>query len=343
MVPRRSFFRLLTVADTPFRTGRLMKHIVPILTAFLLIGSADAQRVDLDRSGLLYSIGTVERVRFGSAMIDLGESHALSVAPPYNKVAVFRVTREQYIPVGILQTEATYETFSQLRPSSSVKPLAGDVVMFVRELSDVKTPERFHREFLRNQILKRRTETGYSSIRRISTADVLREYSLMYREWTQSKANVVGFLNGDSYRGREQDLSELLQYIEMIRDDFRQGHNSLSAAGQSWQRTVPLLFGRTVMAQHAASQPEDADDPTVTPRRADRDIQRAVDETFFDRTGEERNLLSYLTATLLERPRQGEDVWLRYRLQQSQFPELGQEEVIVSLMQRMLLELNGEN
>ena len=319
-----------------------MKSVFPIFLAFILAGSASAQRVNLERSGLLYSIGTVERVRFGSAMIDMGESHALSVAPPYDKVAVFRVTRDQYVPMGVLQTEATYETFSQMRPSTSVKAQPGDVVMFVRELSDVTTPDRFHRSFLRRQILKRRKETGYSSIRRVSTANVLREYSLNYGDWSQSEANVVGFLNGDSYRGREHNLAELLQYIEMIRNDYRAGHNSLSAAGRHWQKTMPVLFGRTVIAQHAASQSEE-DDPTVRPRPADREIQRAVSEAFFDRTPEERNLLSYLTATLMENPLQTEAVWLRHRLQQSQFPELGQERVIVALMERMLLKLNAED
>ena len=319
-----------------------MKSVCPILLAVIMAGTANAQRVNLERSGLLYSIGTVERVRFGSAMIDLGESHALSVAPPYDKVAVFRVTRDQYVPIGVLQTEATYETFSQMRPSGSVKAEPGDVVMFVRELSDVRTPERFHRSFLRKQILKRRKETGYSSIRRESTADVLREYSLNYGDWTRSEANVVGFLNGDSYRGKEHNLAELLQYIEMIRNDYRTGHNSLSTAGRHWQKTMPVLFGHTVKAQHAASQSEE-DDPTVRPRPGDREIQRAVSETFFDRTPEERNVLSYLTATLMENPLQNEGVWLRYRLQQSQFPELGQERVIVALMERMLLKLNGEN
>ena len=99
--------------------------------------NADELEVPLERTGIVYSIGHVESVINRGAVIDLGDAHTLRVA---ESVALIRQTENYFTPVGILRISETYPTFCHAHPSS-VKPQNGDIVIFIREFLDLKTPE----------------------------------------------------------------------------------------------------------------------------------------------------------------------------------------------------------
>lgn len=306
-------------------------------------GVLSAQEIETERSGLVYSIGRVERAIRGAALIDMGYAHTLDTAPPHNKVALFRATESRYVPVGVLTIAETYMTVSLTEPSAAVKPQVGDVVFFVRELSELKTPLEHRDEFIREELVKNANQSEYTSFRRDVAARALRDYTDNHRKWVMSTADVVGFLNGPSYEdGRETRLQPLLNYIGMIREDYRVGRNSLSAAGRKWDVTVKALMGPTATVQHFAAQPveEEGNAVPAAKRVSDQDLRRLVRESFFDRSDEEINLLAYLVASLLEYTPRNQDVWFRNQLLRSQFPALADEEFVLEEVRDLLRDLN---
>ncbi len=298
----------------------------------------------LERSGLIYGIGSVEKVTDGVALIDLGDVHTLKTVAPFNKVVVFRLSASRYSPIGMLTIAETFATFSRTNRSATVNPQPGDVVMFVRELSQMKSVEQHRDEFLRREVLRTSTASVYSNVRRYETANALRVYHLNHQRWERSKGTVIGFLNGDSFsEGRHRQLKGLLSYIDLIREHHRDGLNSLPAAGPQWTQAMEQLIGTTVHSQHAASQTVVENDniafgdemPTA------QEIRRVVRLRFFANTTEQNNLLSYLIATQLEVAPASPDVWIRQQLLNSQFPEMAEDEGVLELTRRVVQELTG--
>ena len=304
-----------------------------------------SEREDLERTGLIYSIGQVEKVVSGAAVIDLGDVHTLRVVAPFNKVTVFRIGESGYVPVGVLKAAETFETYSRMHRSRTTKPQPGDVVMLVREMSQMKPFKQHNDDFIKKQLVKSPRSSVYTNVRIYETAKALRSYYTNYRQWQQSKAGVIGFLNGTSFEeGRQESLEELLNYIGMMRDFYRQGRESLPAAGVKWQETVSELFGATVMAEHEAARSAVAQDDNfvedvqITPR----DVRRAVQEKFFSLSKEQQNMLSFLVATMIEADPGSPDVWFRRQLSRSQFPELVEEEFVLEEVREILRDLQGD-
>ncbi len=301
-----------------------------------------AEPAVLERSGIIYGIGTVEDVSRGVALIDVGDVHTLKPVAPFSQVAVFRLTQSRYSPIGVLSIAETYATYSRTKRSVTVSPEPGDVVMFVRELSQMKSVNEHRDAFLRRQLLKTSTSSSFSNYRRYEIAKALRGYEQNYRRWETSKARVVGFLNGESFeKGGEREVQDLLNWVDVIREDFREGRNSLPAAGPAWHSTMQVLMGPTAHSQHQAAQVaagdnefgREAEGPTPG------DIRRAVRLRFFDNTPEQQNVLSYLIATIIEASPASPEVWLRQRLLQSQFPQMADEEAIQDKVRLVVQEL----
>lgn len=324
----------------------LMLSAVILVTAPQFGVAQDGDEVNTERSGLVYSIGRVDDVIGGGALIDMGDAHNLSNAPPLNKVALFRSSQERYIPVGVMTISETYATHCRTAASPRTSPQPGDIVMAVRELSQLKTPDRHQDDFIKLQIIKNGNASGYSTMRRSAVARTLRDYAQNHKKWVRSRATILGFLNGESWsEGREVRLKPLLDYIGLIREDYRAGRNSLSAAGRKWDETVKVLYGQTTNIQHKAAQPVE-DDPnfaTVDRRPPDRDIRRMVREHFFDHNSEQQNLLAYLVATLLEYTPRNQEVWFQHQILKSQFPELGEEDYILDQVRLILQEIQEGN
>ena len=336
---------LITIVGLVVTTEACFAQIRSLNQVGLYHDSAAVGSVETERSTLVYSIGTVEKMIRGAALIDLGDLHTLSVAAPKNKVALFRSTAEKYVPVGVLKISETYSTYSLAFPAPGVKPEAGDVVMFVREISQLKSADNHRDDFIKQQLVKNAYATGYSTVRRFETAKVMRTYFEDHRKWERSRANIGGFLNGESFAsGREQSLKPLLNYLGMLREDFRIGRNSLTASGKKWTETSRALFGATVMTQHAAAQNVEFEDPVFADQKRppDRDIQREVGERFFDRSEEQKNTLSYIVAALLEANPRNDDAWFHRTILQTQFPELGEETFVLEQIREILKTLQED-
>ncbi len=301
-------------------------------------------KIEVERPGLVYCLGRVQQMREGSALIDLGDVHTLK---PQENVVVFRATEGYYTPVGVLRIAETYPTFCRAFPSSTCHPEKGDIAMFVRQFYDMQPGGRHSIEFAKQQIIKNSGDNAYSTDRRLDVARALLAYEKNQPKWERSRSAIVGYLNGASFaEGREKDISTLLNQINLIREHFRVGRNSLPAAGAAWENVMPVLFGATAIAQHESAQKvviegddqfiEEPTGPTV------RDIQRAIKEEFFDRTEEERNLFSFLIATALEKSPAKFDLWILQQIEQSQFPEIAEEDVVVDILKLTIRKMRGQ-
>lgn len=305
---------------------------------------AQDQEIELERSSLVYSIGRVELLVGGSALIDLGEVQTLNAAAPLNTVAVFRASESRFVPVGVLSAADVYQTFSRMHAPRRSEVQVGDVVMFVRELSQLQSVDQHRDDFIRRQIVETSQSPNYSTFRRAEAARALTVYRLSYPKWERSRATVAGFLNGTSFsEGRERRLTGLLNHIALLREAYRVGRNSVPAAGPGWAEVMNVLYGPTVMAQHEAAQTV-TEDPDLLDKKTPnvRDVQRAVRDRFFDRSLEEQNLLSFLVKTMLENPPRSQDVWLTQQILQSQFPELAEEEFVPEQVRLILRDLQRD-
>ena len=103
---------------------------------------------------------------------------------------------------------------------------------------------------------------------------------------------------------------------------------------------MSVLAGKTATLQHNSTQVENADDEFQDEETGPsiRDIKRAVAESLFDRTVEERNLLSFVVATALEDSPRKLGLWLRQQAEQSQFPTLSSEDVVLEVIQDLIRE-----
>ena len=315
-----------------------------IVIGFLHIGStAYCVDVEVDRPGLVYSIGRTEQVREGSALIDLGDVHTLKVE---EQIAVIRPTNGHYMPVGVLRIAETYPTFCRAHRTPAFVPEIGDVVIFVRQFYDMQPGGQHSIEFTRQQVIKKSGENAYSTSRRSDVARALYDYEKSQPKWERSRSRIVGYLNGASFaEGGEKEIKPLLNQLNMIREHYRVGRNSLPAAGPDWMLVMPVLFGQTAMAQHESAQKvvvEDDDQfaaaekgPTI------RDVQRAVRNELFDRSEEELHLFSFLVATALEQSPPKFDIWLQQQVEQSQFPELADEDVVLDVVKAIVRKMRG--
>ncbi|MEZ6130157.1 MAG: hypothetical protein R3C59_15840 [Planctomycetaceae bacterium] len=313
--------------------------LVMVVLCAVAVPRLSAQKVSLDRSGLVYVLGRIEIVARNSAVIDLGDVHTLHVG---NDVAVIRPTDNYYVPVGVLRIQETGATSSHAAGNSKVQPQAGDVVMFVREFSELKTPELHRNSFFREQLVKDSGANGYSTVRRSQISVAMQEYQSRYPKWRRSDKHVVGFLTGNSFSdGREQLIQPLLNQIDLFRDSRREGSNSLAAAGPGWEAVMNVLFGPTVAERHAAAQKVISDENVVEDKAAlpVTSIQRLVRDELFERLEEEQNLISYLVARAIEDPPRGLDFWLPLRLSQSQFPQLADDSALIDQIRNVIQKL----
>ena len=132
----------------------------------------------------------------------------------------------------------------------------------------------------------------------------------------------------------------------MIREMLRDGRNSLPAAGEQWVSVMSILAGPTVIAQHEAAQNVVTEDEFVDEEDAGptiRDIQREVGDTLFDRSEEQRKLISLFVATILEANPPRLELWFEHNVKRSQFPELSDDVSLIDDVRRIMQRLRGED
>lgn len=298
--------------------------------------------IDLDRDGIVYVIGQVRQVINRAGLVDLGDAHTVRRA---ERLAVIRRVRDHYVPVGVVSVNETHPTFCVLNPSPRVSVEVGDIVMTVREFSELTPPAQHQRHFIEQQIVKNSGANGYSTRLRRDTAATLLKYGRSQPRWEKQTSQILGYLNGASFSdGREKSVSRLIRHINMLRRDYREGRNSIELMGNEWISVMDVLFGRTAKSQHAASQVGDAgaDDGFADEGPTPRDIARIVDEKLFDRNRQERLLFKYIVAAALERSPRKLDLWVRQKAEQSQFIRLETEDVVLDVVRRIIRDLKNQ-
>lgn len=305
-------------------------------------GPLAAQKVELEKPGIVYGIGRVEKVTDRTAIIDLGDVHTVQVG---QKIALIRPTADYYVPVGAVSVTRTQPSSCNVSTTGRVKPQAGDVAMFVREFSEMETPEKHQLRFLRERMVKRAQNGGLSGMNQSQISVALRSYAADYPAWRSSQKAVVGYLTGASYAdGQEETLRPLINQLNMLRDARREGSNGVAAAGEAWLEVMQVLEGPTVAARHAAAQKVVSDENVVedkTPLPI-RDISRRVADVVFDRNDEEQKLVRFLVARVIEDPPRSLELWLPLRLQQSQFPQLAVDNAITEHVRKVVRQLQAE-
>lgn len=324
-----------------------MQKFFPFLGPILCVGTlafapcktatAQMKKVELERSGLVYALGRVDRVANGSAQIDLGDVHTLRRG---ERVAIIRPVDNYYVPVGLFAISETYSTYSRAAKATGLHPQEGDIALFVREFSQLKTADQHRDSFVKQEIIKNAGNNRYSTFGRSDVAIALADYRSQYDTWERSKRDVIGYLAGKSFAGGKHTAVEpLLKQIDMMREFLRDGRNSLPAAGDKWVSVMSLLTGPTASAQHQAAQKVETDDdfsdeestgPTI------RDIQREVKDKLFDRLDEEQKLVSFLVATILEEDPPRLELWFDHNVRRSQFPLLAEEVSLIDDVRRVL-------
>lgn len=327
----------MPVRQTPVRFPFIAA--VACIAGILSGGPASGQGpndVDLERDGIIYIIGQVQQKINQAALVDIGEAHTIRRA---EKVAVIRRKNDYFVPVGVVEVDETQPTFSLLKPQPNTEVRIGDIVMVVREFSELVPPDRHQAQFIQQQIVKNSGANGYSTRLRSVTAATLYKYSQRQPRWEKRTNQVLGYLNGESFSdGREKSVSRLVRHINMLRRDYREGRNSLSIMGPQWNLIAGVVFGKTAVAQHAATQVGDADlqdgfaDEGPTPG----EIVRTVDNKFFDRNKQEKILFQYMISAALERSPRQLDLWVRQRAAQSQFLGLEKDDVVLNITQEII-------
>ena len=313
-----------------------------LVTVLSVCSAAVGQEINIERAGLIYGIGSVEQVNSGSATIDMGDAQILR---SHDRVAVIREEGGFYLPIGTLTIAETYPTFCRAVRSNRVKPRADDIVLFVREFNQVKTGPQYTDEFLQRQILSSGGSNRYSTRRSLDVAMALHRYRQRYDQWERSTGAVIGYIEGASFaNGERERIEDLLKHIAMIRELYRVGRNSLPAAGPGWEEVMAVLVGPTAIAQHEAAQAvvSEEDEFAANETPGPREVRQVVRKVMFDRLEEERNLVAFLVASILEQPPKRVPLWFREKVSHSQFPRLAEEEVIQEQLTLMLRELRGE-
>ena len=292
--------------------------------------------IDLERDGIVYVIGQVRQVINQRGLVDLGDAHTVKRA---ERLAVLRRERDYFIPVGVVSVGETYPTFCVLNASPQIRVEVGDIVMTVREFSQLTPPAPYQERFIEQQIVKNSGANAYSTRLRRDTASTLLKYSRSQPRWEKKTTQILGYLNGASYSdGREKSLSRLVRHINMLRQDYREGRNSIEITGRKWNAVTQILFGESAKAQHAATQvgDADADDGFADAGPTPGDIVRMVDDRLFERTEQERIFFQYVVAAALERSPQKLDLWVRQKAEQSQFIGMGSEDVALDVVRKII-------
>lgn len=301
------------------------------------------QEVNLARSGLVYGLGRVQRVSSTSSQIDLGDVHTLR---PGEKLAIFRPTSNYYVPIGVVEVRQTFATYCQTNNSPNVRPEIGDVAVFPREFSQLKTSAEHQDDFVRLQVLKKSGSNRYSTFGDAHVAEAMAEYRDRYDQWERSKSDVIGYMFGQSFvKSGEQSITPLLRQIGLMREIYRDGRRSLPAAGEAWDAVIRVVSGPTVRAQHEAAQKIVTDDEFVDEEKSGamiRDIQRLVRDTLFDKLDEEQKLVTFLVATIIETSPRNVELWFSHHLEQSQFPLLAEEVALVDQVREILKVLRSD-
>ncbi len=276
--------------------------------------------------GLIYIVGTVERVTANAAIVDLGNVHALK---PGSVVTVFRSRDGQFSPLGILKVANSLATWMQTEPAEGFLPEVGDLILFIRTIGEIGTGTAHQDRFLSLQYIKNQNRNGYTTLRSLAVAESLLDIRLQQPRWFQYEKRIAGVVRGETLRdGLSRRTELLLEQINLFRRLHEEGFSVAAAAGTRWEQVMQQLQGPApepevlLTNKPPKTETSDADDSNAIPII---EVQLMVSRIFFDRTLEEQAIASAMCTAMLQGASRNEPEWLRRELQHCQLPQLAED------------------
>lgn len=324
-----------------FAHASLFTHPLTLALMFCLSGSASqAQQSSIpERTELVYFIGEVVNLSQGLATVTLGDVHTLSVVEPDSDttqhLAVFRSDGPVMRPVGAVPVRYVGTTFSQVDARRPLELQKGDVVMFVRQLDELRNGPAQEDHSLRRAMTRKRPIKGRTSVERSDMAQLLSAYKAEYPKWQRSTSKVAGYFFGRPRDTMTEDLKRLLLQIDLFREYHADGFPSIAAAGEVWKKTMAPVLGKDAIVKHTSATNVQDDPNGDSGRPLDLlKLDRTIKEQFFDSTEQEQALAGFLTATALRVQPRNLDDWLITRFPKTQYPQWESDSSVVERIRR---------
>ena len=282
-------------------------------------------------AGIVYFVGSVERVIAGHAIADLGEVHLLR---PRSVVAIFRSQHNHFTPIGTVPVLNTFPSYCQTDVPVGFIPEIGDLVVYIRTVGDLGTAEAIQNTYLTRQHVINANRNSDNTFRRSAASATLRRYFRMQPRWIEKRTGVTGLVTGESYaEGMNSRSRSLINQVNQFRMLQAEGVPVSIAAGPEWEAVMSILQGppessmpEGASARRSAAPKQESETSVNIADLPVADIQRLVVTRMFEHTREEQAIASALCLFLSQKNIRDEVNWIRRELGRSQFPPLGEDE-----------------
>lgn len=336
-----------------------MTHIAPAKSFFccvsLFVGFAALlpDRVQADPpasgefkepAGLVWFVGTVERVVDGLPVIDLGEVHTLRKG---SRVAVIRYRDSHFSPQGVLDVRFSNPTWCQMERPKSFAAEVRDLVMFVAAPVDLGSGEVIRDSFIRYRVVASANRNRYSTMHGDLEANELQRLSEKQPSWIEGNRRIAGIVRSSTVtQAMNGHLKPFINQIQEFQEDEDQGVNVVQATSLAWKEILDELRRKPASSETEWLDDEQAagavttENAVVTEIHVGPDsslkVRRQVDALMFQRSEEERCAVAVICVTLLHTKTSNERQWISQQLSRTQFPRLGREEQMLIDMETVM-------
>lgn len=312
---------------------RILLLFVAVCASNLSPGFANSNTEE--RSSILYVVGRVTSATEVSCLIDIG---AVQTITSHNQLAVFRLIDGYYKPIGRITVVRTEATTSHC--THRIRTQRDDIVMTVREISQLRPGARHREHIVRRKVVKARHPTSSTTIHHVRTAHALSDYEKQFPKWERSRSAVVGQLLSATLKdSNDNQLERLTSQVNLMRRLYQQGAQTIDAAGELWTSVMPLLAGQTAAAGHAlrVKDHHDGDIPPNAVKVAAAELRDHVFERFYHLEREQQNILALVVASQISKSTRNNQTLLKTTIDQTQFAALGEDEQVLEDMERLVL------
>ncbi len=345
---------------TYFLSRRLLFAVAGISLTFLppnVHENARGQSVDnQDGAGIVWFIGAVAHRSDGQPTIDMGDAHGLTEG---TEVAVFRSKDNHFLPLGIIQIEESFATWSIPAKNRTIELQTGDRIIYVRTLSQIGTGDSFRDAFLRKQLIKTGERNSYGTALEQSEAATLQRYIARHPKWVRDHKHITGTIRSQSVSAYDvEDMQPLLNQVMKFQYYQKLGVPLKKAIGAEWSRSLEVLtaapefvFGQKANSDEISSNAtpsSDASETTNLQPEGDAETKRIeafrrhVNKLLFVRAAEERNVVMAICVTIEKVQPKNERQWFSLQIKGTQFPSLAEDVQFLNDLQTIMRRVREE-
>jgi hypothetical protein len=317
-------------------TSRMRVLLLTVALCTTNLSTGFAQSGAEERSSILYVVGRVASATDTSCLIDIG---AVQTIASQNQLAVFRPIDGYYKPIGRITVDHTEATTSHC--THRIRTQRNDIVMTVREISELRPGARHRKHIVRRRIVRARHQASSTTVHHVRTAHALSDYEKQFPKWEQSRGAVAGQLLSAALKdSADNRLERLTSQVNLMRRLYQQGAETVDAAGEVWAGVMPVLAGQTAAAGHAlrVSAQQDGDIPQDAIEIAAVELRDRVFERFYHLEREQQNILALVVASQVSKSVRNNQVLLKTTIEQTQFKGLGEDEQLLEDIERLVLD-----